>query len=61
MPMRLTKLLGIELPITQAPMAGVQGHALTVAVSNAGGLGSLPCAMLSADALRNELTAISRQ
>ena len=59
--MRLTKLLGIELPITQAPMAGVQGHALTVAVSNAGGLGSLPCAMLSADALRNELTAISRQ
>ncbi len=59
--MRLTKLLGIELPIIQAPMAGVQGHALTVAVSNAGGLGSLPCAMLSADALRNELSAISRQ
>lgn len=59
--MRLTKLLGIELPIIQAPMAGVQGHALTVAVSNAGGLGSLPCAMLSADALHDELTAISRQ
>lgn len=59
--MRLTELLGIELPIIQAPMAGVQGHALTVAVSNAGGLGSLPCAMLSADALRDELTAITRQ
>ena len=59
--MRLTELLGIELPIIQAPMAGVQGHALTVAVSNAGGLGSLPCAMLSADALHDELTAISRQ
>ncbi|HRQ56677.1 MAG TPA: nitronate monooxygenase [Azoarcus taiwanensis] len=59
--MRLTELLGIELPIVQAPMAGVQGHALTVAVTNAGGLGSLPCAMLSADALRDELTAISRQ
>lgn len=51
-------LLGIELPIIQAPMAGVQGSALTVAVSNAGGLGSLPCAMLSPDAMRNELAWI---
>ena len=59
--MRLTELLGIELPIIQAPMAGVQGHALTVAVSNAGGVGSLPCAMLSADALHDELAAITRQ
>lgn len=59
--MRLTDLLGIELPIIQAPMAGVQGHALTVAVSGAGGLGSLPCAMLSAEALHDELVAITRQ
>lgn len=57
----LNNLLNIELPIIQAPMAGVQGSALTVAVSNAGGLGSLPCAMLSADALRDELTSISAQ
>ncbi len=42
-------------------MAGVQGSALTVAVSNAGGLGSLPCAMLGLDALRSELTAIKAQ
>ena len=48
--MTLQDLLGIELPIIQAPMAGVQGSALAVAVSNAGGLGSLPCAMLSLDA-----------
>src|SRR5574341_1009514 len=54
-------LLGIELPIIQAPMAGVQGSALAVAVSNAGGLGSLPCAMLSLDAMRNELAAIKAQ
>ena len=54
----LRKLLDIELPIIQAPMAGVQGSALAVAVTNAGGLGSLPCAMLSADELRKELTAI---
>ena len=56
--MILQKLLGIELPIIQAPMAGVQGSALAVAVSNAGGLGSLPCALLDADAMRKELAAI---
>jgi nitronate monooxygenase len=55
------ELLGIELPIIQAPMAGVQGSALAVAVSNAGGLGSLPCAMLSPEALRNELAAMTSQ
>jgi nitronate monooxygenase len=54
----LQTLLGIELPIIQAPMAGVQGSALAVAVSNAGGLGSLPCAMLGADAMKSELAAI---
>jgi nitronate monooxygenase len=52
------KLLGIELPIIQAPMAGVQGSALAVAVSNAGALGSLPCAMLSIEAMRKELATI---
>ena len=52
------ELLGIELPIIQAPMAGVQLSALTIAVSNAGGLGSLPCAMLSLDQMRAELSAI---
>jgi len=52
------QLLGIELPIIQAPMAGVQGSALAIAVSNAGGLGSLPCAMLSPQQIRQELAAI---
>jgi nitronate monooxygenase len=55
--MSLQELFGIELPIIQAPMAGVQGSALAVAVSNAGGLGSLPCAMLDLDGIRKELTA----
>lgn len=55
----LNRLLGIELPIIQAPMAGVQGSVLVTAVSNAGGLGSLPCAMLTADTLRAELRAIT--
>src|SRR5689334_9299380 len=59
--MTLQQLLGIALPIIQAPMAGVQGSALTIAVSNAGGLGSLPCAMLGLDAMRTELATIRAQ
>ena len=42
-------------------MAGSQGSALAVAVCNAGGLGSLPCALLSPDVLRKELAAIKAQ
>ena len=39
-------------------MAGVQDSALVIAASNAGALGSLPCAMLSPTQIRSELTAI---
>ncbi|MCZ4320890.1 NAD(P)H-dependent flavin oxidoreductase [Pseudomonas anguilliseptica] len=56
--MSLQDLLGIELPLIQAPMAGVQLHGLAAAVSNAGALGSLPCAMLDAAGLRKELQAL---
>lgn len=59
--MHLSTLLGTQLPLVQAPMAGVQGSALAVAVSNAGGLGSLPGAMLGLDALQAELTRIQAQ
>ena len=55
----LKELLNLELPIIQAPMAGVQGSALAIAVSNAGGLGSLPCAMLGLDEIRAELETIT--
>ncbi len=41
---RILDLFGIELPIIQAPMAGVVTSAMAVAVAEAGGLGSLPCA-----------------
>jgi len=54
----LRRVLGIERPIIQAPMAGVQGSALAIAVSDAGGLCSLPCALLGLDALRSELDAL---
>ena len=59
--MTLQDLLGIDLPIIQAPMAGVQDARLAVAVSNAGGLGSLPCAMLDREGIRRELDVITRQ
>lgn len=51
-------LLNTELPIIQAPMAGVQNSALAIAVSEAGGLGSLPCAMLTPEGLEQELACI---
>jgi nitronate monooxygenase len=51
-------LFGTRWPIIQAPMAGWQVSALAIAVSKAGGLGSLPCAVLTVDALRKELAAI---
>ena len=55
---RLLDLLNIEHPIIQAPLAGFQDWALAAAVSEAGGLGSLPCAMLSADKMREEVGKI---
>ena len=57
----LMQQLGLKLPLIQAPMAGVQGSALAVAVSNAGGLGSLPAALLGVDALQAELASIRQQ
>lgn len=53
--MRLTERLGLELPIIQAPMAGVQDSALALAVCRAGGLGSLPAAMLAPEELERQL------
>jgi nitronate monooxygenase len=50
--------LGSALPLIQAPMAGFQGAALAIAVCKAGGLGSLPCALLTVEAMRKELAAI---
>ncbi|RYF71968.1 MAG: nitronate monooxygenase, partial [Comamonadaceae bacterium] len=54
----LCALLGMKLPLIQAPMAGVQGSRLALAVAETNALGSLPCAMLSADTLRTELQAL---
>ena len=52
--------LGLSAPIIQAPMAGVQNPRLAAAVCNAGGLGSLPAAMLSASDLQAQLSSLKQ-
>jgi nitronate monooxygenase len=58
-PDTLRELLGVELPIVQAPMAGMQGAELAIAAAEAGALGSLPCAMLDAAGMRREIAALT--
>jgi nitronate monooxygenase len=55
---RLIKLLKIEHPIILAPMADAMDADLVVEVSEAGGLGSLPCAMLTPELLRDQFSNI---
>ncbi|ONH51022.1 nitronate monooxygenase [Pseudomonas cedrina] len=55
---RLLDLLGIEVPIIQAPMAVGTTTAMVIAANNAGALGSLPAAALSIEQLRDALTEI---
>ncbi len=53
--------LGLRLPVIQAPMAGSQDSELALAVTNTGGLGSLPAATLSPAQLSAELDRLSRE
>jgi nitronate monooxygenase len=55
----VSELLGIRYPIVAAPMAGGPSTLeLAVAVSEAGGLGSVAGAMLSPDELRDAIRAV---
>jgi nitronate monooxygenase len=58
---RLIELLKIEHPIVLAPMAGVMDANLAIAVAQAGGLGSLPCAMISVDKIREQMGIIRQR
>ncbi|MBI1775788.1 MAG: nitronate monooxygenase, partial [Proteobacteria bacterium] len=58
---RLIELFGIEHPIIQAPMAGSGKADLVVAVSEAGGLGSLGCAVMTAEEVRTQLGIIRQR
>jgi nitronate monooxygenase len=58
---RLADRLGVEQPLILAPLAGGPSTpALTAAVSNAGGLGSLGCAYLSPDEIRAAIAETRR-
>jgi len=52
---RIIDLVGIKHPIIQAPMAGAAKADVAIGVSEAGGLGSLACGMLSHEQIRSEI------
>jgi nitronate monooxygenase len=54
----IAQILGTAIPLVQAPMAGVQLGKLAIAVTQAGALGSLPCAMLAPDGIAKELESV---
>src|SRR6516164_5390637 len=58
---RIQNLFGIELPIIQAPMAGVASSEMVVGVCEAGGLGSLACGLLTPQQIAQEVEIIRRQ
>lgn len=55
--MTLLELLSVDLPIIQAPMAGVSTAELAAAVSNAGALGSLGVGATNADGASRMIAA----
>jgi nitronate monooxygenase len=57
---RLLSLFGIDVPIIQAPMAGVGNPQLAIAVARAGALGSLPCALVGVGPVREAVSLIRR-
>jgi nitronate monooxygenase len=58
--MTIERLLGIQTPLLQAPMAGSQDSRLAIAVAEAGGLGSVPSALMSPSRLVEEIAAFRR-
>lgn len=55
---RLLDMLGIRLPIVQAPMAGVSTPEMAAAVSNADGLGSVGVGNLTAEQARTMIRSV---
>jgi nitronate monooxygenase len=58
---RIIELFKTEFPIVLAPMAGVIDAELVIAAAQGGALGSLPCAMLSADKAREQVNIIRQR
>ncbi len=58
---RLIDLLKIEAPIVQAPMIGPVDTDMVIAVIEGGGLGSLPCAAISAEKMRDQVETVRQR
>lgn len=58
---RLIELFKTEFPIVLAPMAGIMDADLVIAAAEGGALGSLPCAMLSAEKAREQVHVIRQR
>src|SRR5207245_1534510 len=58
---RIIDLFKTEFPIVLAPMAGVVDAELVIAAAQGGALGSLPCAMLSAEKAREQVNIIRQR
>ena len=58
---RLLDLFKTEFPIVLAPMAGVMDADLVIAAAQGGALGSLPCAMITAEKAREQVNIIRQR
>jgi nitronate monooxygenase len=58
---RIIDLFKTEFPIVLAPMAGVMDADLVIAAAQGGALGSLPCAMISAEKAREQVNIIRQR
>src|SRR3981189_3049259 len=58
---RLTDLFKTAFPLVQAPMAGIMDAELVIAAAQGGALGSLPCAMLSAEKAREQVNIVRQR
>jgi nitronate monooxygenase len=58
---RIIDLFKTEFPIVLAPMAGVMDAELVIAAAEGGALGSLPCALLTAEKAREQINIIRQR
>ncbi len=57
---RITEMLGVEIPLVQAPMGWIARSQLASAVSNAGGFGVIETSSGELDAVREEITKMRK-
>src|SRR5437763_13835104 len=58
---RIIDLFKTEFPIVLAPMAGIMDAELVIAAAQGGALGSLPCAMITAEKAREQVSIVRQR